>query len=186
VTDGAAAHNHPAVTGARHDFATAYREHLPWVVQAVRRLGVATAEQEDVAHDVFSTAWKRIDTYAPDRPMRPWLFGIAFRIVSNRKANRAANAELVDGAALDSRAGAAHRPDEVLEGEVTRAHVLRALDALPLEQRALFVGHDIDQTPINTLARELDVPLNTAYSRLRLARQKFQSTFQALQTEGRS
>ncbi|MBL8950235.1 MAG: sigma-70 family RNA polymerase sigma factor [Myxococcaceae bacterium] len=162
-----------------HAFASAYREHLSWVLHTVRRLGVGASEQEDVAHDVFSTAWRKLDTYSPERPMRPWLFGIAFRIVSNRKSTRSGS-ETLDPE-LDARAGGAARPDEVLEGEVTRSHVLKALDGLPLEQRALFVGHDIEQTPINELAEQLAVPLNTAYSRLRLARQKFQTTFQSLQ-----
>jgi len=175
-----------AMSGANSHqaFASAYREHLGWMLQTVRRLGVTGAEQEDVAHDVFSTAWRRLDTYSPDRPMRPWLFGIAFRVVGNRKSTRAGQ-EALEGE-LDLRPGAAPRPDEVLEGEVTRRHVLKALEALPIEQRALFVGHDIEQTPINDLARELDVPLNTAYSRLRLARQRFQSTFAALQSEVRT
>lgn len=169
---------------SQQDFATAYRDHLGWMLHAVRRLGVAPTDLEDVAHDVFSTAWRRYDAYTPDRPIRPWLFGIAFRIVSNRKASRAGSEQLEAG--LDDRIGGAHRPDELMEGEVTRDHVLRALAALPLDQRALFVGHDIEHTPITELARELEVPLNTAYSRLRLARQKFQSTFAALQNEVRA
>lgn len=169
---------------ARQDFATAYRDHLGWMLHAVRRLGVAPPDLEDVAHDVFSTAWKKYDDYTPDRPLRPWLFGIAFRVVSNRRAARSGSEEL--SPELDDRAGGAHRPDEVLEGEVTRRHVLKALDALPIDQRAVFVGHDIEHTPIVELARELEVPLNTAYSRLRLARQRFQSTFKALQNEVRA
>lgn len=172
------------VPPSQQEFAEAYRDHLGWMMHAVRRLGVAPTDLEDVAHDVFSTAWKKYDAYTPDRPLRPWLFGIAVRIVSNRKASRAGREEL--RAELDDRAGSAHRPDELLEGEVTRRHVLRALDALPLDQRALFVGHDIEHTAITELARELEVPLNTAYSRLRLARQRFQSTFAALQNEVRA
>ena len=41
-----------------------------------------------------------------------------------------------------------------LEGQA----LATALDALPLDQRALFVGHDIQHTPITELARELEVP----------------------------
>lgn len=166
---------------AQQAFATAYRDHLGWMLHTVRRLGVPPHEAEDAAHDAFSTAWRRLDTYAPERPMRPWLFGIAFRIVSNRKASRTGTEELQPG--LDALRGVAHRPDELLEGEVTRLRVLKALEALPLDQRALFVGHDIELTPITELARNCDIPLNTAYSRLRLARQRFQSTFAALQDE---
>lgn len=160
-------------------FATAYREHLNWMLHTVRRLGVSAAEHEDVVHDVFSTAWLRLADYDSTRPIRPWLFGIAFRIVSNRKVTKSSN-EVLE-ADLDMRMGAVDKPDELLQREATRQHVLKALEALPLEQRALFVGHDIEATPVIELARELEVPLNTAYSRLRLARQRFESVFSALQ-----
>jgi RNA polymerase sigma-70 factor (ECF subfamily) len=173
-----------SVQPTQQTFAIAYREHLGWMLHTVRRLGVQAPDAEDVAHDVFSTAWRRLDTWVPERPMRPWLFGIAFRVVSNRKSTRAGNEELSD--TLDQLEGSPHRPDELLEGEVTRQHVLRALDALPIDQRAVFVGHDIESTPITELATSLEIPLNTAYSRLRLARQRFQSTFSGLQNEVRA
>ncbi len=159
-------------------FTSAYREHLGWMLRTVRRLGVVPTDQEDVAHDVFSTAWRKLDTWEPDRPMRPWLFGIAFRVVSNRRAARSGKEELVE--AFDDRHGGLPRPDEVLEGEAVRKQVLQALETLPFEQRAMFIGHDIDRTPIPELARALDLPLNTAYSRLRLGRQRFQTAWDAL------
>ncbi len=160
-------------------FRDAYRQHLSWMLHTVRRLGVSPSDAEDVAHDVFSTAWKRLDTYAPDRPMRPWLFGIAFRIVSNRRAARGGHEELLQD--FETVTGTAHRPDEFLEGERTRQHVLRALETLSVEQRAVFVGADIDGAPIPELAESLEIPVNTAYSRLRLARQRFQTAFDGLQ-----
>ncbi len=116
--------------------------------------------------------------------MRPWLFGIAFRLISNRRAAKQGHEEFQPE--LESHAGPQQRPDELLESEVTRRHVLRALDALSAEQRAVFVGADIDDVPITELAQSLEIPLNTAYSRLRLARQRFQMTFDVLQNEVRA
>ena len=161
-------------------FATAYREHLGWMLHTMRRLGVAPNDVEDVAHDAFSTAWRRLETWQPDRPLRPWLFGIAFRVVSNRRVTRSGKETLE---ASPEPGGSAERPDELLEGEVTRRHVLTALAALPIDQRAVFVGADVDNTPITELAEQLEIPLNTAYSRLRLARQRFRDVFSALQNE---
>jgi RNA polymerase sigma-70 factor (ECF subfamily) len=51
--------------------------------------------------------------------------------------------------------------------------VARALEQLPMEQRAVLVRHDIDGFAAPEIARELELPLNTVYSRLRLARAKF-------------
>jgi len=168
------------VSGARAQelFRAAYTEHLGWMLNTVRRLGVGPSDAENVAHDVFSTAWKRLDTYSPERPMRPWLFGIAFRVITNRKTAKSGHEDL--RSELDDAAGGAHRPDELLEAEVTRRHVLLALDALPADQRAVFVGADIESTPITELAEALEIPLNTAYSRLRLARQRFEAAFASL------
>jgi RNA polymerase sigma-70 factor (ECF subfamily) len=149
------------------------------MLHTLRRLGVREAELEDTAHDVFSTAWKRLDTWDTSRAMRPWLFGIAFKVVSNQKAARTGKEELFEH--LPDTHSLSERPDEILEGEMTRQHVLAALEQLPLEQRALFVGHDIEKTPITELAETFDIPLNTAYSRLRLARQRFENIFAQLQ-----
>jgi RNA polymerase sigma-70 factor (ECF subfamily) len=179
VTESTTLHKSDSQEAQRQAFAVAYREHLSWMLHAVRRLGVTPAEREDVVHDVFSTAWRKIESYLPDRPMRPWLFGIAFRVVANRKAARTGSETLE--AEFDARRGAVGQPDSLVEAEVTRQNIQRALEQIPLEQRALFIGHDIDQTPITELARELEIPLNTAYSRLRLARDRFQKVFDTLQ-----
>lgn len=175
----------PAADSAKRTaFALAYREHVGWLLQTVRRLGVAPTECEDVAHDVFATAWRRLETYDSSRAMRPWLFGIAFRTVSNLRATQSSSARY-ENQTPPHTVESSDRPDGLLERDQARQHVQAALEALPLEQRALFVGHDIDQTPIVQLADSLEIPLNTAYSRLRLARQRFQRVFDDLQ-EGRS
>ena len=54
-----------------------------------------------------------------------------------------------------------------------RYQVLDALDVLDLDKRAVFVMHEIDGTPIPAVATALGIPVNTAYSRLRLAREAF-------------
>jgi len=48
--------------------------------------------------------------------------------------------------------------------------LLRALDALSDEQRAVFVLADIEELSAPEIASALDVKLNTVYSRLRSAR----------------
>ena len=49
--------------------------------------------------------------------------------------------------------------------------LFEALETLDLERRAVIVMHDWDGEPMPEVARALGIPLNTAYSRLRLARQ---------------
>ena len=63
--------------------------------------------------------------------------------------------------------------DEAIEAFQARVLVDRALEALDFDQRSVFILHDLDGHSIPDAAKLLEVPLNTAYSRLRLARARF-------------
>jgi RNA polymerase sigma-70 factor (ECF subfamily) len=54
------------------------------------------------------------------------------------------------------------------------------MESMPLERRAVFVMHEIDGLPVPEVAQALAVPLNTAYSRLRLARRDFATAIERL------
>src|SRR5262245_37757053 len=66
-------------------FSAIYRSEFGFVVKSLRRLGIPTGDLEDLTHDVFITAYRRRDAYDPQRPIKPWLFGIAFRMASDWK-----------------------------------------------------------------------------------------------------
>jgi RNA polymerase sigma-70 factor (ECF subfamily) len=72
------------------DFDEIYRRHFPYVWRTLRRLGVAPADVEDVAHEVFVVVHRRLADFDGQRPIKPWLFGIAFRLASEdrRRARR--------------------------------------------------------------------------------------------------
>lgn len=165
----------------RPDFRTLFERELGYVLETLRRLGVARADVEDMAHEVFVAVLKQLDAYDPARPMKPWLFGFAFRIASQykRKARRTEvlgePEKVVDGAA---------RPDARYEKERKRRMVQAALDELELDRRAVFVMHDIDDCTGEEIARTLEIPLGTVYSRLRLAREDFAGKMRRLQAKG--
>jgi len=81
--------------------------------------------------------------------------------------------------------GASHAdPEAALAETQSRALVLRALDRLPLDQRAVFVASEFDETSVSDLAEHLGLSVNTLYSRLRLARARFAAAIKALTEEG--
>jgi RNA polymerase sigma-70 factor (ECF subfamily) len=49
------------------------------------------------------------------------------------------------------------------------------LDELEPERREVFVMFEIDERPMDEIARDLQVPLTTVVSRLRLARRDFEA-----------
>jgi RNA polymerase sigma-70 factor (ECF subfamily) len=58
--------------------------------------------------------------------------------------------------------------------------VLEALDAIDLDRRAVFVLYEIDGVTMDEIARSLGIPVNTAYSRLRVARGEFAAAVKRL------
>ncbi len=164
---------------AAPDFERLYEQNLDYVWSSLRRLGVQPAHLEDMAHDVFIAAWRKLSDYDPKRPIKPWLFGIAFRVASDFRERASVRRE-VQGEELD-REDERPGPEAALHEQQRRALVRRALEAIPIERRAVFIMHELDGAPIPEVAEALAVPLNTAYSRLRLARRDFEAEVQRLQ-----
>jgi RNA polymerase sigma-70 factor (ECF subfamily) len=153
------------------DFRAIFEAEASWVVHSLRRLGVQERDLEDVAHEVFLGVHRRIAEYDPARPLRPWLFAFVFRFAADYRKRARHRRETIDDD-LDP-VDAGPDADEQLEAARARRLVLDALDGIDLDQRAVFVMHEIDGLSIPAVATALAIPVNTAYSRLRLARERF-------------
>lgn len=153
------------------DFEQLYEAHFDYVYHSLRRLGAAPSDLEDLTQEVFMVTYRKLSTYDPQRPLKPWLFGIAFRVLSDRRKTKKATheAEPLGEEFLDP----APTPDLNLEAHDACNVVHQALGNLELQRRAVFVLHDMQGETAPEIARTLDVPLNTVYSRLRLARKDF-------------
>jgi RNA polymerase sigma-70 factor, ECF subfamily len=170
------------------DFPAVYREHFGWMIHSLRRLGVAQAELEDVAHDVFVAVYRHFQDLDRARPIRPWLFGFAYRVASDyRKLSRHRHETATAPGSTDEAfepADDALPADEQLDQRRLRKRLHAALDAMEFEKRSLVVMHDLEAVPVPEIARMLGIPLNTAYSRLRLARAEFEKQLEALTRGG--
>jgi RNA polymerase sigma-70 factor (ECF subfamily) len=152
------------------DLGAIFDEHFQYVWATLRRLGVREADREDLVHEVFLKVHSRIADYDTSRPIRPWLFGFAYRVAADHHRLARHRVEVL-GVHADAPAAAAPADEGVAASE-ERALLLDALQTIELDRRAVLVMHDVDEVPIPEIAHLLDVPLNTAYSRLRLARQQ--------------
>jgi RNA polymerase sigma-70 factor, ECF subfamily len=154
----------------------AYQGELSYLIGSLRRLGVPSRDLDDALHEVFLVMLKRWDDYDRDRPLRPWLFGIAFRIASGQRRRGAR--ELPNEAHDVEYEGDA--PDQLLELSEARRLLMRALAQVPLERRAVLVMHEVDEVPMRNIADQLEIPLFTAYSRLRKARKELDAALARL------
>ena len=145
----------------------AFQEQLDYIFRTLRRFGVAATETEDLAHEVFLVLRRKWGEYDPSRPLRPYIFGIAFRVAGAHRRKRVREVpQLV--LAIDE----GMQPELAFQAKQARAVVLSALDGIPLPRRAVLVMHDLDEVPMHDVAASLSIPLFTAYSRLRKARKE--------------
>jgi RNA polymerase sigma-70 factor, ECF subfamily len=156
-----------------------FQRELNYIYRTLRRMGAGPSEVDDLAQEVFLALRGSWTKYDPTRPIRPYLFGIAFRIASahQRKRNREVAFGVLEPDDLEP------RPDEALQAKQARLMVLAALERIPLRRRAVLVMHDLDDIPVADVASVLGIPRFTAYSRLRKARRELEVTLRRLLRE---
>ena len=154
----------------------AFQKELDYVYRSLRRLGTPPSEVDDLAQEVFLALRHNWATYDRERPLRPYLFGICFRMsaASQRKRRREVSYAVME---VDEPGPG---PDETLLAKQLRAHVLNALEQLPLKRRAVLVMHDIDDVAVRDIAAALSIPLFTVYSRLRKGRRELEAALRRI------
>jgi RNA polymerase sigma-70 factor (ECF subfamily) len=157
--------------------APAFRElfeaEFSYVWNTLRRLGVKEADVNDQAQEVFLIVHGLLPDYDATRPVRPWLFAIAYRVACRYRALARHRYELVEEGTTEH-LDPTPLPDQRLESDEARELLLEAIEAIDLPRRAVFVLAEIEEQPMSEIAHALQLPLNTAYSRLRLARADFE------------
>jgi RNA polymerase sigma-70 factor (ECF subfamily) len=148
---------------------SAFQGQLDHILRTLQRLGVPISEVEDMAHEVFLVLRRKWPEYDATRPIRPYLFGIVFRVAAAQQRKRIRESHHL---ALAGEQTDAIQPELALQSKQARAVVLAALDKIPLPRRAVLVMHDIDDVSMREVAATLSIPLFTAYSRLRKARKE--------------
>lgn len=154
----------------------AFQREFDYIVRSLRRLGVSANDVEDLAHEVFLVLYQSWYKYDPERPLRPYIFGIAFRIACNHLRKR--KREILYAVVETNDYGP--QPDQTLEANQVRTLVLGALKRVPMQRRAVLIMHDIDRLPMTEIAASLSIYRFTGYSRLRKARKEFMAALASL------
>jgi RNA polymerase sigma-70 factor, ECF subfamily len=160
------------------------REHFDFVWRAARRLGLSTSDADDAAQEVFVVLARRLAEVDEER-VRGFLFQSVVRVVSTRRRSSRRRGEHASGA-LDERASAEPDPERMRELGRAREQLRALLDAMPEEQRAVFVLYELEELNTPEIARLLELPVGTVSSRLRAARQAFSEGVQRLHAKERN
>lgn len=165
-------------------FRAIFEAHYDYVWISLRRLGVSDRDREDVTNEVFFRVHGKLGAYDPSRPIRPWLFAFAVRAASDYRKLARNRHETLGGESEPLSAHPGPMPDEQAIRQEERVLVARGLDTLDLPHRSVFVMHELDHVPVPTIAEALGIPLGTAYTRLRAARQDFAAAIRRLSAQG--
>jgi RNA polymerase sigma-70 factor (ECF subfamily) len=159
----------------------------------LRMLGNA-AEAEDVAQEVFVSAFKAMETFRGDSALSTWLYRIAQNQGRNRlkylarrtrDTGHAPGGKDNDGVpGHGAQAPADARPDRTAEAHEASQHIEHAFGELEPEQRLLLALRDQEHLSYDDLVQVTGLPLGTVKSRLHRARLALAQRFAELQ-EGR-
>jgi RNA polymerase sigma-70 factor, ECF subfamily len=154
-----------------------FRDHASFVATFLHRLGAPRGEIEDLVQEVFCIAHRKGGYEPGPAHPRSWLGAIALRVArtGRRTLSRTESPDSPAVNRLITHADAIERIDT--RRSISR--VERALDSLPLEQRAAFVLFEIEGESCESIAAVWNVPVGTVYSRLHHARRKFLQVYAA-------
>jgi RNA polymerase sigma-70 factor, ECF subfamily len=148
-----------------------YRENVAFVHRSVRRLGAPEGAIEDVVQDVFLVAARRLDDFEGRADVRTWLFAIATRVLKQHRRTTWRHLRRKEAVAAREAALPSVNADDLAARDAS-ALLLRLLDALDDDRRAVFVSMELEGMSAPEVAEALEVNPNTVYTRLRAARKQ--------------
>lgn len=151
-----------------------YEEHADFLYATLRRLGLSEVHAEDALQDVFVVVHRRLESFEGRGSLRSWLYGVTVRVAREHRRRRSLRRRVFElfGATEGERVADESRPDPhaALETNERLRQLDAILSALAEDRREVFVLVEVAGFSGPEAAECLGVPLNTAYSRLRLAR----------------
>jgi RNA polymerase sigma-70 factor (ECF subfamily) len=153
-------------------FRKLFDEHRDFVQRVLRRHGLPSRDIADARQEVFLVVHRRWSSYDPNRSVRAWLYGICHHVASTRRRTARRRPELlgVESERVDS----SPSPYDAIVLREARSIARRAIDQIPEARRSVYVMTEWEDRSMPEIARAMGIPLDTAYSRLRLARRDFE------------
>jgi RNA polymerase sigma-70 factor (ECF subfamily) len=154
----------------------AFERELDYVFWTLRRLGARPPDLEDLLQDIFAVLHRNWPTLDTSRPLRPWLFTVAFRLLRTYR-RRQFRETLRDG--LDLPDGGPD-PEGCLQDRQSLTLLFTALERVPEPRRSVLVLHELDGVEVVEIAQRLSITTFGVYARLRKGRKELASAVRSL------
>lgn len=156
-----------------------FNEHHDFIWRLLRRLGLSPGSADDAAQHVFLVAVERLADIKVGSE-RAFLFGTALRVA--RSQSRTDRRWVLEDD-MDFRHSEAGRPEELVDHQRAIDLMGRILSNMALNLRTVFILSELEGMTMPEVATLLEVPVGTAASRLRRAREAFRNAVAALEAK---
>ena len=161
------------------DCLATFDRELDYLYGTLQRLGAHPGDIDDLLQDIFlilHRSWPKLDA---TRSLRPWLFGVAFRVIRMQRRRRARE-RCHGGLDLED---AGPTPEGWLQGQESLALLSAALERVPITRRSVVQMHDLEGLEVIDIARQLSITKFGVYARLHKGRKELAGAVRRLQAE---
>ena len=148
------------------------REHYAFVWRLLRRLGIGEGDADDAAQRVFLAAAGRLGEVERGRE-RAFLYGVALNVGARTRRSLGRRREEPFESAGEREAPEPNG-EQLLEQRQARALLDQLLAEMPEDLRVVFVLFELEELSTPQIAELCEIPIGTAASRLRRAREDFE------------
>jgi RNA polymerase sigma factor (sigma-70 family) len=141
------------------------------------RLGVGAAQEVLRAVERGLPAFDPSLAARPEGAVRAWLFGICERQAANHRRRRHRRELCRDPEQIDRTGSSSPNAEEQWLAREREALLSALLEHIEPERRAFVVAHELEGVAMADLAVELQIPVSTAWTRLRLAREDLRAAW---------
>jgi len=154
-----------------------FNDHHDFIWRLLPRLGLSRQAADDAAQHVFLVAAERILDIQEGRE-RAFLFGTALR-VARRVSKNEKRWVLEDD--MDFRNSQAARPEDLADQRRAVDLMGRILENMDHDLKTVFILAELEGQTMPQVSSLLEIPLGTATSRLRRAREAFRAAVAAFE-----
>ena len=159
-------------------------KHRAFIRRTLSKLKICARDLADVEQEVVRGIHRGLARFDPARSespsnaVRSWIFAICRRQAANhRRASAKRKEQLRGNDELDLSPGAEENGEQRLLEEERKVLLHRVLKEMNPGQRAVIVAYELEGIAMVDVARMLSIRVNTAWNRLRLAREQIRAAF---------
>lgn len=170
-----------AQNGDKQAFGQLIRRNQKRLFRFIYGLTKSFDKTEDIVQDAFVKAYQALNSFKPEYAFYPWLSTIARNLAYNQisREEKSQSLDEMKSAGFDPESVELGPMEKLLDDENERRFT-RAVAALPVQYRTVFVLRQVEQMDYAAIASYLKIPPGTVDSRLYRARKMLMESLKDL------